>query len=105
MGTRWRSRRAPCTIAVVNVRVRITCALVAMLAASVRCSGPVDPAPLQRFDTCSDLQLYLEDQILHPGVEADTGSSGLTGCSEAQLTTPKGRGPPGATEVTSTTTD
>jgi uncharacterized secreted protein with C-terminal beta-propeller domain len=90
------------------IRTRLTFAIIAMLMASVRCAGPTDPQPLQRFDTCTDLQLYLEDQILHPGVEADTGNVALAGCaSSADLSGSvggEGEGEKGATNFTTTNT-
>lgn len=63
-------------------RRRLAGALGVVLLASVRCQTLLDPQPLQRFETCEDLQLYLEDQILDPGVEQSFATGGpMVGCA------------------------
>lgn len=69
---------------------RLAGAVAVVLLGSIRCSVPLDPQPLQRFETCEDLQLYLEDQILHPGVEPSVQSGGaFVGCSNAEALAPR----------------
>jgi hypothetical protein len=64
--------------------VRLTGGVTVLLLASIRCQVALDPQPLQRFETCEDLQVYLEDQILHPSVEQSFVSSGaVVGCADA----------------------
>src|SRR5439155_25177154 len=75
--------------------VRVGGCVGVVLLASVRCSSPTDPEPLRRFETCDDLQLYLEDQILHPGVQqsGDVVGGPLTGCLGAPESAGKGGAP------------
>src|SRR5688500_10127361 len=69
---------------------RLSVCLTAILVASDRCQVAIDPQPLQRFDTCDDLQVYLEDQILRPGAESSFQTGGaVVGCSEALTARPR----------------
>lgn len=64
--------------------VRLAGGLAVVLLASVRCQVALDPQPLQRFETCEDLEVFLQDQILHPGVEESFETGGaVVGCSAA----------------------
>lgn len=85
---------------------RLGVGVAVMLLASVRCQVALPVEPLQRFDTCEALQVYLEDQILHPGVEQSVSTNGaLEGCAAAE---PMVGMPPGedsaARQYTTTTT-
>ena len=65
---------------------RLGAALFVLLLASVRCQVGLDVQPLQRFDNCEELEAYLHDQILHPGVEQSFANSGaLEGCASSLL--------------------
>lgn len=62
---------------------RLAGGVAVVLVASLRCQVSLPIEPLQRFETCDDLQLYLEEQILHPGVEASVTTTGaLDGCAD-----------------------
>ena len=64
--------------------LRIAGGLGVVVLGSIRCQVPLDPQPLQRFDTCEDLELFLQDQILHPGVEESFETGGaFVGCEAA----------------------
>lgn len=84
-------------------------AVTVVLLGSIRCQVPLDPQPLQRFETCDDLQLYLEDQILHPGVEQSFETSGaFVGCSADEalrdVSAGEGEGEGDGRQFTTTTT-
>jgi hypothetical protein len=58
--------------------------LAIVLLGSIRCQVALDPQPLQRFETCEALQVYLEDQIINPGVEQSFVTGGpVVGCSSS----------------------
>ncbi len=46
----------------------------------VQCSSPTAADPLVRFETCTELQVFLEDRILHPQQTQSPGFS-VVGCS------------------------
>lgn len=76
-----------------------------LLLASVRCQVALPVEPLQRFTTCEDLQVYLEDQILHPGVEQSVASNGaLEGCAADMEGVPLAPGDDGSARQYTTTT-
>ncbi|MCC7070589.1 MAG: beta-propeller domain-containing protein [Deltaproteobacteria bacterium] len=88
---------------------RLAGGVAVVLVASLRCQVNLPVEPLQRFETCEALQLYLEDQILHPGVEASVTSTGvLEGCTDVAMGAPPSAPPPAdevpAREYTTTTT-
>lgn len=87
---------------------RLAGGVAVVLVASVRCQVALPIDPLQRFESCDDLQLYLEDQILHPAVEASVANTGaLEGCADEALgvaPVPRAPADEAAREYTSTTT-
>ncbi len=86
---------------------RLAGGLAVVLVASLRCQVNLPVEPLQRFETCEDLQLYLEDQILHPSVEASVASTGvMEGCADDALMgmPPSAPADEGATRQYTTTT-
>lgn len=67
--------------------------LFVVLLGSVRCQVALDPEPLQRFDNCADLEVFLQDQILHPGVEQSFATGGaVVGCDGAAPSALEDRG-------------
>ena len=76
-------------------------ALLGFLVLTVRCQGVSQPEPLVRFDSCEDLQAYLEEQILYPGVESAFVDNGLVGCADV----PRGEPQPKYTETTTQEVD
>ncbi|MBI1945458.1 MAG: beta-propeller domain-containing protein [Deltaproteobacteria bacterium] len=84
---------------------RLAGGIAVVLLASVRCQVALPLEPLQRFETCEALQAYLEDQILHPGVEQSVSTNGaLEGCADAELVGVPGAPPADAADRQYTTT-
>jgi uncharacterized secreted protein with C-terminal beta-propeller domain len=69
--------------------MRIPTCVTLLLAGSIQCTPHVSPADtLYSFDTCEDLQVFLEDRVLHPRVASAHGlfSGGfLLGCGGGDL--------------------
>ncbi|MDP2343714.1 MAG: beta-propeller domain-containing protein [Deltaproteobacteria bacterium] len=49
----------------------------------LQCTSPTSPDPLVRFETCEELQVFLEDRLLHP--EQLNSSSVVVGCADEAL--------------------
>jgi len=78
-----------------------------LLAGSVQCAPPSSSDVLHSFETCDDLQIFLEDRVLHPRVaNADRTFSGgfLLGCADAALSSVGGEAPEISRTFTETNT-
>jgi uncharacterized secreted protein with C-terminal beta-propeller domain len=57
----------PMTSSSMRRAFRLPSCVILLLAGSVQCTPPLSPADqLYSFDTCEDLQAFLEDRVLHP---------------------------------------
>jgi hypothetical protein len=82
--------------------LRLLGSLLLVAPLSVRCTSPTAADPLVRFDTCEELQGFLEERILHPG----RGAGVIVGCApEALLAVPADGGAEGEGERVFTTTN
>ncbi len=71
---------------------RIGLSVGGVLLMSVQCGAPLGGETLHRFETCDDLETYLQDQVLHPRVEtrAGSGAGPVLGCSDEAISTAPG---------------
>ena len=61
--------------------LRLTVAALLLAPICVHCSSPTAADPLVRFESCEELQLFLEDRLLHP--QQTSREAGVVGCADA----------------------
>jgi hypothetical protein len=83
---------------------RLPLVLALLAPVCVRCSAPTDADPLVRFETCDELQVFLEDRVLHPQQTSGGFGGVVVGCSNDFAVAGEGQGEGEGRSFTTTNT-